>query len=207
MNQTTYYGGIDVSQATLVAATFPKTEIVTVPNTPEGWSQLLQAWQGYAWERILLESSGGYEQGVVQALRAAGLPVVVVPPQQAAHFARSLRPYLKTDAADARALARFGVVYEAPAPAPASSAQAELKALWARREQVVRMVEAEKKRLRTAGHPLVRASVERMMEALEAELAQLEQAFAAVEASDAGLAARGALLRTAVGVGAVGGVA
>jgi len=191
MPHTTYSGGIDVSQATLVAATFPETQTLTVPNTPDGWQQLLQAWQGYAWTRIIVESSGGYEQGVVQALRAAQLPVVVVPPQKAAHFARSLRPYLKTDAADARALARFGVVYEVPETAPASSAQAELKALWARWEQLVRMLEAEKKRLRTARHPVVQASIQRMIEALEAERAALEAALAALEASDAELAARG----------------
>ncbi|MCS7208563.1 MAG: transposase, partial [Fimbriimonadales bacterium] len=47
------------------------------------------------------------------------------------------------------------------------------------------------------------ASITRLMEVLEAELAQVEAALAQVEASDAELAARGALVRSMVGIGRV----
>lgn len=198
-----YYGGIDVSKQTLTAATFPHTELLTVPNTPSGWHTLLTRWQSLALRQVVVESSGGYEQGVVQALQQAGVPVVVVPPQRARYFARSLRPALKTDAVDATLLARFASVYEPPAAPAPRAAQATLKALWGRREQVVRMLEAERKRLATAGHPLVQASLARVIERLEAELAALEAALAEVEASDAELAARGALVRSMVGIGQV----
>lgn len=180
-----YYAGIDVSKRTLTVATYPETTTQTFPNTPDGWSQLLQAWRDLPLQRIVVESSGGYERGVVQALQQAGLPIVLVPPNRARHFARSLRPYLKTDAVDAQVLARFAQVYEPPAGASPSAAQSALKAVWVRRSQVVQQLEAEKKRLQTAPHPTVRASVQRVMEALQAELEALEAALFEWEASDA----------------------
>jgi transposase len=72
---------------------------------------------------------------------------VVVPAQRARYFARSLRGNLKTDRVDAQLLARFARAYGAPEATEASAVQAQLKELWARREQLVQMLEAEKKRL------------------------------------------------------------
>ncbi|MCS6863441.1 MAG: transposase, partial [Abditibacteriales bacterium] len=124
-------------------------------------------------------------------------------PNRARQFARSLRPYLKTDVSDAVLLARYAEASEPPDAPVRSAAQATLQALWGRREQLVRMLEAEKKRLATAGHPQVAASITRLIEVLEAELAQVEAELAQVEASDAELAARGALVRSMVGIGRV----
>jgi transposase len=151
---------------------------------------------------VLLESSGGYEQGVAQTLQQAGLPVMVVPAQRARHFAKSMRGDLKTDRVDAQLLAYFACCYPAPEATAMPEGQAQLRALWARREQLVQMLEAEKKR-RQGAPETVRASLERLIAVLEEEIAQIEAEVAALIEADASLSQKAALLQTAVGVGAV----
>jgi transposase len=153
-------------------------------------------------QRVLLESSGGYEQGVAQTLQQAGLPVMVVPAQRARHFAKSMRGDLKTDRVDAQLLAYFACCYPAPEATAVPEGQAQLRALWARREQLVQMLEAEKKR-RQGAPETVRASLERLIAVLEEEIAQIEAEVAALMEADASLSQKAALLQTAVGVGAV----
>jgi transposase len=152
---------------------------------------------------VLLEASGGFEKPLVQALQRAGVPVAIVPTQHARYFAKSLRGNLKTDRVDAQMLARFARCYPVPETPDLPAVQAQLKALWARREQLVQQLEAEKKRLQVALHPLVRSSLERTLAVVQEELAQIEAAIAALVASDERLQHKAALLQTAVGVGAV----
>jgi transposase len=201
--QTEIYVGIDVSKRTLTLATDPAEQVWDIPNQPDAWRALATQLRERSVQRVLLESSGGYEKGVVQTLQQAGLPVVVVPAQRARYFAKSLRGDLKTDRVDAQLLARFARAYGAPEATEASEVQAQLKELWARREQLVEALEAEKKRLSLATVPVVRATLEQSIAHLEALLAQIEAAVAALVAADEALSQKAALLQTAVGVGAV----
>jgi len=104
---TALYVGIDVSQNTLTVAIYPADEVWTLVNDPHSHTALVQHLAQLPVQRVLLESSGGYEKAVVSALQQAGLPVVVVPAQRARYFAKSMRGDLKTDRADARMLAYF----------------------------------------------------------------------------------------------------
>ncbi|PMB20391.1 IS110 family transposase [Fischerella thermalis] len=200
---TARYVGIDVSQKTLTIAIYPTDEVWTIDNTREHHTALVQHLAHLPIQRVLLESSGGYEKAVVSALQQAGLPVVVVPAQRARYFAKSMRGDLKTDRADARMLAYFACCYPVQPVAPCSPVQAELKELWARREQLVQQVEREKKRLQTVQSEAVRASLARMLAVLKDEIAQIEARVEELIASDAALAQKAALLQTAVGVGRV----
>ena len=200
---TALYVGIDVSQNTLTVAIYPTDEVWTLVNDPHSHTALVQHLAQLPVQRVLLESSGGYEKAVVSALQQAGLPVVVVPAQRARYFAKSMRGDLKTDRADARMLAYFACCYPVQPVAPCSPGQAELKELWARREQLVQQVEREKKRLQTGMSEAVRASLERMIAVLKEEIAQIEARVAELIASDADLSQKAALLQTAVGVGRV----
>jgi transposase len=200
--QTALYVGIDVSKATLTIALYPTAQVWDIPNQPDQWQALAAQLQKPPVQRVLLESSGGYEQGVAQTLQQAGLPVMVVPAQRARHFAKSMRGDLKTDRVDAQLLAYFACCYPAPEATAMPEGQAQLRALWARREQLVQMLEAEKKR-RQGAPETVRASLERLIAVLEEEIAQIEAEVAALIEADASLSQKAALLQTAVGVGAV----
>jgi len=193
--------GIDFSQQTLAVATYPTNTVRGIPNDANHCQALANELSQQPVQLVLLEASGGFERAVVRALQQANVPVVIVPPQRARYFAKSLRGNLKTDRVDARLLARFASCYCAPEATEVPAGQAPLKELWARREQLVQTLESEKKRLQVATHPLVRASLERTIATVREELAQIEAAIEALVASDEALAQKATLLQTVVGVG------
>ncbi len=97
----------------------------------------------------------------------AGLPGGRVSSAYAQAFWKRQQGLLKTDAQDARSLARFGKGLSG-AVACRSEAQDRRRGLQARREQVRWMVEGERKRLQVAS-PWGRASLERTIAHLEQE--------------------------------------
>ncbi len=108
------------------------------------------------------------------ALVGAGLPVVVVNPAQVRSFARALGKRAETDPIDAAVIARFA---EATAPEirPMPDAATRLLAdLVARRRQIVDMIASERQRLRHAPPRRVERSIERLLAALEKELADID---------------------------------
>ena len=120
---------------------------------------------------------------MVAALATAGLPVVVVNPRQVRDFAKALGILAKTDALDARVLARFGADVR-PEIRPLADAQTrELQELLARRAQLVGMRTAESNRLASVTAKPVRKNVhatiaflDRQIEKLDAELDERLQA-------------------------------
>ena len=78
--------GIDVAKASLAVAVVPGNQRLEVGNNPKGHGQLVRWLARQPVSRILLESTGGYENALVQVL-ASRWPVVRVPP----HRARALR--------------------------------------------------------------------------------------------------------------------
>ena len=142
--------GIDVAKAHLDIALRPTGTRWAVTNDDAGIASLVPQLQEIAPQLIVLEATGSYQRAVVAALAAAGLPVAVVNPRQARDFAKATGQLAKTDALDARALAHFAEAVR-PMPRPLPDAQAdELRALLARRRQLVTMRTAEQNRLGSA---------------------------------------------------------
>jgi transposase len=142
--------GIDVAKAQLDIALRPLGERWAVTNDDTGSTALVRRLQELVPQLIVLEATGGYQRAVVAALATAGLPVVVVNPRQARDFAKATGQLAKTDALDARALAHFAEAIR-PAPRPLPDMQTEeLRALLARRRQLVGMRTAEQNRLGSA---------------------------------------------------------
>jgi transposase len=142
--------GIDIAKAQLDIALRPLGERWAVTNDDTGITALVRRLQEIGPQLIVLEATGGYQRAVVAALATAGLPVVVVNPRQARDFAKATGQLAKTDALDARALAHFAEAIR-PAPRPLPDTQTEeLRALLARRRQLVGMRTAEQNRLGSA---------------------------------------------------------
>jgi transposase len=123
----------------------------------------------------VLEATGGFEITVAAALAAAGLPLAVVNPRQIRDFARATGQLAKTDALDARVIARFAEAVR-PEPRAVPDAQALLLGeLVTRRRQVIEMMTAERnRRRRLHSHRLIK-SVDRLILALQKELVDLER--------------------------------
>ena len=110
------------------------------------------------------------------ALAAAAWPVVVVNPRQARDVAKATGQGAKTDALDARALAHVAEAIR-PTPRPVPDAQTEaLRALLARRRQLITMRMAEYNRLGNAPRR-VQAAIEAHITWLDARLAELDDAL------------------------------
>lgn len=144
------YLGIDVSKDELVVAREAVAGAKTYRNDDSGYSDIvrdLTKKDSTPPTLIVLEATGGYERGIVAALGAAGLPVVVVNPRHVREFAKATSRLAKTDQIDARVLADFGAMVKPAARALPSEAEEELQALLARRQQLMQMLIAEKSRL------------------------------------------------------------
>jgi transposase len=166
--------GIDVAKAQLDIALRPTGERWAVTNDETGIAALVARLQAAQPTLIVLEATGGYHRAVVAALAAAALPLVVMNPRQGRDFAKATGQLAKTDVLDARAVAHFAEAVR-PAPRPLPDAQTEeLRALLARRRQLIAMRTAEQNRLENAPRRL-RADI-------EAHIAWLNQRVATLDA-------------------------
>jgi transposase len=173
MSAPQVFVGIDIAKAQLDMALRPTGERWAVTNDAPGIAALIARLQAAQPTLIVLEATGGYHRAVVVALAAAALPLVVVNPRQVRDFAKATGQLAKTDALDARAVAHFAEAVR-PAPRPLPDAQTEeLRALLARRRQLIAMRTAEQNRLETAS-PRLRTDI-------EAHIAWLAQRVAALD--------------------------
>lgn len=172
MNTSTYVG-IDVSKHRLDVA-LGSGELVQVSYDETGLHSLLARLSALSPALIVLEATGGLQLRLAGELAAAALPVAVVNPRQVRDFARATGLLAKTDRLDAAILARFAEAVR-PEPRPLSDAHSqELKALVARRRDLIAMRTAEKTRLGQAQAPRVRASIAQIIAALDAQIVSLD---------------------------------
>lgn len=179
--------GIDVAKAKLDCLVFldrdgRKARSKSVPNTPEGFAALVafackQAACAPAALHAVLEATSVYHEACATALHDAGLTVSVVNPARVREFAKSLGLLTKTDTADARVLARFGLLVKPGAWAPAPPEYRALQALLARLQAIDAQRAAEQNRLEKAEAspvpPAVHASITASLAFLTAERARL----------------------------------
>ncbi|MHB1992223.1 IS110 family RNA-guided transposase [Metallibacterium scheffleri] len=191
--------GVDVSKATLDVAIHGAAATRCFPNTPAGHRRLIAWLQPQGTHQVVLEATGGYEQAALDALQAAGLPVVRVNPRQARDFARATGQLAKTDRLDARMLAQMAATLPLRRYQPAAAWQRRLAEWSQRRGQLVTLLTGERQRLRQLTEVPLRRSLQRHMAWLEDEIAALDRAIAQQLEAQPVLAT----LRTLKGVGPV----
>jgi len=202
MSASPLFVGIDVAKAQLDIALRPTGERWTVPNDEASIAELVQHLQVVHPTLIVLEATGGFQRTVVTALATASLPVVVVNPRQVRDFAKATGQLAKTDALDARALAHFAAAVR-PQVRPLPDAHSEaLRALLARRRQLVAMRTAELNRLATAP-PAVQADIEAHIAWLDERLAVLDDTLDTALRASPVWRERETLYRSVPGIGPV----
>ncbi len=169
-----HFVGIDVAKDQLDVHVHPSDERFHVSYDEGGLGELVARLQRLSPLLVVLEATGGYEITVAAALASAGLPVAVVNARQIRDFARATGTLAKTDALDARVIARFAEAVQPQArPLPTAQAQA-LGELVARRRQLSDMLGAERNR-----HPQVRDP--RLQRRIAAHIRWLTTALAELE--------------------------
>jgi transposase len=170
------FAGIDVAKDHLDVHLHPAGDAFRAANDDEGIAGLVARLGAAGPALVVLEATGGYQNPVVAALGAAGLPVAVVNPRQARRFAEGHGRLAKTDRIDAATLALFAAQVRPEArPQPGAAAQ-EFAALLARRRQLLQMRLAEQQRLAAAAGRIAKdlrahiAYLTRQLDRLEADL-------------------------------------
>jgi transposase len=166
--------GIDVSKDRLDVHILPEGESFVVARDGEGLADLVERMRALGPERIAVEATGGFETVVAAALAGASLPVIVVNPAQARHFAQAVGQRAKTDPIDALMIARFVEATRPDVRKLPDEATQLLADLVARRRQIIEMIVAERNREKRVTVKRIRKSIARLIAALEKELAEID---------------------------------
>ena len=202
MNQFPLFVGIDVSKDCLDVAVRPTGEAWQVSHDSRGISDLVERLGELAPQLVVLEATGGMEMALAGELAASQLAIAVVNPRHVRDFARAAGKLAKTDALDAQVLAHFAeAMRPASRPLPDAGCQ-ELRALMARRRQLVEMITAEKNRLRTAARR-IRLKVQEHIRWLEESLKDLDRDMGDFMRSSPMWRDKDQLLQSTPGVGPV----
>jgi len=196
------YVGIDVSTTTLDVAVVPGCKLWQVSNDSAGIAVLVERLVALRPAGVVMEATGGIEMPAAVALYEANIFAALVNPRQVRDFARSLGMLAKTDKLDAIIIAKFAeAIKPEPRPLPTTTDQ-ELKALVARRRQLVEMLTMEKNRLHTAITPL-RARIQINVEWLRKQIEEVDHDISNLIQSSPLWRAKDNLLQSVPGVGPV----
>ena len=127
----------------------------------------------------------------------------VINPRQIRDFARSQGELAKTDALDAAMIARYAATFLLQPDDPPTPAQNRLRALRARRQQVVHSLTQEKNRISTAPDDPTRQSIEEAIDFYNGQLRELDRQIAELTSTDPSFQRRLTLLVSVPGVGQV----
>jgi transposase len=197
------YVGIDVSKDRLDVHVLPQDEAFCVERNGKGLATLVERLKVFAPSLVAVEATGGFESTTAAAIAGAGLPLAVVNPAQVRHYAQALGKRAKTDPIDALVIARFAADVKPEArPIPDEMTQF-LADLVARRRQIVEMLQAERQRQTRATVRRLKKSIERLIRALEKELAELDGDIDDAVRSSPAWCEKEDLLASVPGVGSV----
>lgn len=167
--------GIDIAKHDFELATLPQQQHQRFDNDTNGIRDATKHLLELQPQLIVMESTGDYEWRLVAELQAAGLPVAVVNPRRIREFARATGRLAKTDTLDAQIIARFAEVLQPPAQEVIDQHTRIMKALVARRHQLVQMHTAENNRLEHAHDKAIVRSIRTLLKTIEREIDKVGQ--------------------------------
>ena len=172
------FAGIDVAKAHVDVYDDNTRKHRRWENRRTGISKCVKQLLSLEPELIVVESTGGYEYDLVVALEDASLPVAVVNPRQVRNFGRAVGRLAKTDRIDASLLARYAASIQPPRRRLPDRYRRQMKALVARRRQLVNMRTAELNRREHVHDQAIARSLSAVVRTLDRELVKAEQQIA-----------------------------
>lgn len=197
----TRFIGCDVGKRSIVAFDSHTGHTTTFPNQANALADFAAALDPAC--LVVCEATGGYETGLLDALLQAQRPAHRADARKVHAFIRSFGTLGKTDAADARALARYGQERHAQlarwhAPDPH---RATLQALVLARRDFVEQRTACTNRLQAPGSEAAQPYLRTLLTCLADQIKHLDAAIDALIKTHAPLRHAAQTLRTIKGVG------
>lgn len=169
------YAGIDIAKHTFDLCSVPHKEIRQFDNNTKAIRQAAKMLTKLRPKLVVMEATGGYETPLAAELHAAGLPVAVVNPRRIRDFARAQGRLAKTDKIDAEVIAAFAAKMQPPTQEQIDHNSRLMKALVARRHQLMRMRTAENNRVEHASDKIIAASLGRILKTIDREIEKVEK--------------------------------
>jgi transposase len=194
--------GIDVSKDKLDIYERPSGKSWTYPN--RDFKGLCSRLKKMNPELIVLEPTGGYELGVINALVEAGLRVSREHAYKIHHHARGSGQLAKTDRVDASMIAHYAQCYsEEIEPKEKTSGDQELLSqLISRRQQLIKIRAGEKNRMEKKGFcNSVRVSCRKIIGVLSKEIEKIEEQIRRVIEKKRQWTEKQRIMRTVKGIG------
>lgn len=201
--------GVDIAKNTFDVALLPPNgkyrTRAKISNSVVGHTEFVEWLRQHASAAAIgMEATGIYHEALALHLVEAGFEVFVFNPAQIAAFAKSELARTKSDRYDAKLIARFCLAQQATgrplrAWAPMPAAQRRLRALVHRLDDLKGMRQMERNR-RDVADEAVRGSIDRMIEQLEEQVQQTEQAICRHIDDDPGMRGQRDLLNSIPGI-------
>lgn len=193
--------GIDVAKQVFDLHSLKTGQDRRMENSTEGIRQCVALCNTLRPELIVMEATGGYELTLAATLQAEGFAVSVVNPRRIRDFARAAGQIAKTDKLDARIIAQFAATMDPMPTERINENTQKLKALVARRSQLVGLHTAESNRLEHAGGRDVQRSIAAVLKVIEAQLKTFDRQIKEHIQNTPQLRQRSEILDSAPGIG------
>jgi transposase len=199
----TRFIGCDVGKASIVVFDGRQGRGRTIPNDRDALTSFAAELDDTC--LVVCEATGGHEAGLLAALVAAGRAAHRADARKVKAFIRSFGILGKTDAIDARALARYGQERHAELARwqPREAERDRLQTLVLTRGDLVAQRVACGNRLAAPGAEPVRRHLEAVLCCLDTQIAALEADVVALRRASAPLASAARTLRGIAGIGPV----
>ena len=196
--------GIDVSKESLDICIEGVEKVRRFRNSVSGYSKIVELLGRNQVTMVTLEATGGYEKAVFRYIWASQIKVALINPRQSRAFAYSLGRRAKSDLLDAELLMQYGKKVQPEPTEPLSGQVAKLRELLTRREQIMKMVVAEKNHAKSAEvSDFTRKSVRVLMKSLRLQIKSVDTLIKEVIESDPELKTKSEKLQELTGVGPV----
>lgn len=201
-NVANVFVGVDVSKLFLDICLYPKNLFFKVKNNDDGIEKFFDTLSSYEIERVAFESSGGYENLLLDHCQQAGYAVWQIDPKLVKAFIISEGVKAKTDKIDAKMIALFASKKEPRHEKMAiAENQKKLRALVQRRDALVAMSSMEKKRLNGPMATYCKVDIEEMLKIFADSINAFEVKIQKIIAEDSKMRQRKEILESIPGIG------
>lgn len=194
--------GVDVSKNWLDVYIYPKDQALKIDNTQSSIEALLQIFSNNNIVQIVCESSGGYENLLINLCSNAGYKVWRVDPKRIKAFVSSEGVKVKTDKSDAKMIARFASQKQPSYEQNNRSSHEErIRALVRRKADLTEMSAMEKKRLKGPTGQFCKERIEALLNIINQDIQELENEIQVLIQQDKTLSDKSDILQSIPGIG------
>ena len=201
-NITKIFVGVDVSKKNLDVYMHPIGKRMRIANTQKDLKHFIQQLSAKRIEKVVFEASGGYEALLKKMIEKTCIKSWCVNPERISHFRQSEGIHAKSDTSDARVLALFGVQKQCQYEHYRYTKEEEKIRDWVnRRSDMIKMLVAEKSRLKNPASQSYASSVKKMIKYFEKEIDCIDRRIDTIKLHIPNFQAKIDILHTIPGIG------